>query len=506
MSKRGRKASWWGYSYFSETNEKNPNGNALYQCQAPTGVDKEGKPVLCCELISYLGSPTPLKTHLSTRHREWHAKIKAEKAGNVKEKKQQKLTEVGVEVKQESSAPRAASAEEKRELDEDLLGYVVDDLRGVSSVEGISFFKRLTFLSFSYYLRIGKGFKRLVRRGRPVFPDSMFKREHVVELIHDEAHRDRNERIPIYKLTAADRSLTTDFYTAKNQAEIMVLTSHGFNAFWQLEPIVLGGRASSVAHTGTFSLLFFTFFFLFFLLHYYFEEFLEFKSDSNRLGDEIEKIIGEIHDPWSDGRLPFRIVRDQAANGKKGVRQYFAEAPPRPNYDGNDCICHIVDREFKTTLQSSPLAPVFAQQHKIVAYFKKSNKANNYLMEAQMNRLEQNASYFQDRAEALGWNSADSWVEIPSSKKPLKFKISMPVRWWSDIDEVTRFILLEEVGSEAISRVRKDLKKKGKLDKRDMLKLPDRDREALRRSVSALFPVKVCIKELEGPFLFSFFI
>lgn len=189
------------------------------------------------------------------------------------------------------------------------------------------------------------------------------------------------------------------------------------------------------------------------------------------------------------------------------MRQYFAENPPRDGYDGNDCICHIVDREFKVSLKDGPLGTVFAQQHKIVAYFKKSNKANNYLREVQERRLKENPSYFQDRVEALGWNAADSWVEVPASTKPLKYKISMPVRWWSDIDETTRFVLLEECGDEAISRVRKDLKKKGKMDKRDMLKLPDRDKEALRRSVPVLYPIKVCIKELEGTFrLFSYVI
>jgi hypothetical protein len=81
----------------------------------------------------------------------------------------------------------------------------------------------------------------------------MFKREHVIELIHDAALNDRKERIPIYKLSARDRSLTTDFYTAKNQAEVMTLTSHGFDAFWNLNPFVLGGRASSLPHTGTLS-------------------------------------------------------------------------------------------------------------------------------------------------------------------------------------------------------------------------------------------------------------
>jgi hypothetical protein len=138
MSKRGRKASWWGWDYFSSTDEKNSSSNPLYQCQVPSGLDKDGKAVLCCDLIAYSGSPTALKSHLSTKHREWHAKMKSEKVGNIKEKKQQKLTEIGVEVKKEtSSGPRPATDEERRELDEDLLGYVVDDLRGVSSVEGI---------------------------------------------------------------------------------------------------------------------------------------------------------------------------------------------------------------------------------------------------------------------------------------------------------------------------------------------------------------------------------
>ena len=87
-------------------------------------------------------------------------------------------------------------------------------------------------------------------RGRPIFPSSHFKRENVVTLIHLEALKSREELMLIYKFSAKDRSLTTDFYTAKNQAEIMVVTSHGLDALWNPNSIVLGGRASQQAHTG----------------------------------------------------------------------------------------------------------------------------------------------------------------------------------------------------------------------------------------------------------------
>lgn len=217
------------------------------------------------------------------------------------------------------------------------------------------------------------------------------------------------------------------------------------------------------------------------------------------LGDEIERILKEIHEPWSGGALPFRVTRDQAANGKKGVRQFFEPGPPRALYDGNDCICHVMDREFKVALKDGPLGPLFAQQHKIVAYFKKSNKAANYLQQAQLDKLRDNSQYFAERIAALGWDAGDSWLDVKPSNKPLKVKISMPVRWWSDVDQNTRYILIEEPIMEAQSKIRKDLKKKAnKEEKREMLKFRERDLEALRKAVPILYPVKLAIKELEG--------
>jgi hypothetical protein len=226
------------------------------------------------------------------------------------------------------------------------------------------------------------------------------------------------------------------------------------------------------------------------------------------LGDEIERILKEIHSPWCEkpDDLPFRLVRDQAANGKKGVLQFFAGNPPRADYDGNDCVCHIMDREFKKALHSSPLGAIIEQQHKIVAYFKKSNKAANFLKEEQQSLLSANANYFSERLEALGWNAEGSWVQLTASKKPLKLIISMIVRWWSDIDQNTRFILLEEPLASAISKLRKELKKKGgekKQAKREMLKILDRDMDALRKAVPILYPIKLAIKELEGNYSFS---
>jgi hypothetical protein len=93
----------------------------------------------------------------------------------------------------------------------------------------------------------------VAQRGRPKIPENRFKREHVIELIHDEAFRMRQERVPIYKVSARDRSLTTDFYTAKNGIEIMAVTSHGLDALWRPNSMILGGRYSNQSHTGIFS-------------------------------------------------------------------------------------------------------------------------------------------------------------------------------------------------------------------------------------------------------------
>lgn len=175
--KRGRKSSFWGHSFFKKTKESNASGNPLHQCQVPTGKDKDDKDILCCELVAYSGSPTNLKAHLQGRHREWYAKMKAEKIIK-NEKKQQKL-DVHVEVKEKIPSKgveerRAANEEEKAQLDEDLLSYVVDDLRGVSSVEGLIY----VFFIFSILFKFLFQAKAFIRSrhvvGLPIFRSRCF--------------------------------------------------------------------------------------------------------------------------------------------------------------------------------------------------------------------------------------------------------------------------------------------------------------------------------------------
>lgn len=205
-----------------------------------------------------------------------------------------------------------------------------------------------------------------------------------------------------------------------------------------------------------------------------------------------------MQEVWGGNLQPFRIVRDQASNGKKGVRQFYADTPPRPGYDGNDCICHVLDREVKETLKNGALGPLFEQQHKAIVYFKKSTKAGKELLEQQQKRLDSDPNYFMHRLETLGWNNPDSWVKVPIPTKPLKPLLGVATRWWSEIDENIRWILLEEPWLDAIATVRRNLKKKNKIAKAALLKFKERDLEALKKMVSILHPFKDAIKELEG--------
>jgi hypothetical protein len=103
--------------------------------------------------------------------------------------------------------------------------------------------------------------------------------------------------------------------------------------------------------------------------------------------------------------------------------------------------------------------------------------------------------------EELGWNSQEDLIKVPTSQKPLKVVIAMEVRWWSDIDQDTRYILLEEFIKPSLKSIRDEMKKKAdKAEKREMLKISDRDMDTLRKMVPILYPVKKAIKELEGPF------
>jgi hypothetical protein len=146
MSKRGRKTTWWGWEFFSETPEKNASNNVMYICQVPIGKDKDDKPLLCCESLAYAGTNSSLKLHLQGRHRVWYAE---KKSGFVKNpSKQARLTDIGIKVEKiEETEKRHATKDERDQLDADLLGFVVDDLRGVSYVEG-----SICFLPFHYIL------------------------------------------------------------------------------------------------------------------------------------------------------------------------------------------------------------------------------------------------------------------------------------------------------------------------------------------------------------------
>lgn len=212
----------------------------------------------------------------------------------------------------------------------------------------------------------------------------------------------------------------------------------------------------------------------------------------------------EIHDPWSGGAIPFRVVRDQAANGKKGVRQFYLIDPPRPDYDGNDCVCHVMDREFKKTLEKGALGELLAFEHRVAVYFKKSSTAGKILNDCQREKLEVNANYFSERAQSLGWNQAGAWLQLPISNKPLRPILSMPVRWWSGVDENVRFSLQVECYEEAIPRVQRELRRKSKHAKAEALDCEERDLAHLVRLPPYLYPIKLAIKELEGPFIYYY--
>lgn len=218
----------------------------------------------------------------------------------------------------------------------------------------------------------------------------------------------------------------------------------------------------------------------------------------------MQNYLEDQNNFWGKGKKPFRIVRDQAANGKKGVRQFYDTAPPWQEYEGNNCVCHVLDREVKTTLADGVLGPLFSLEHKIVAYFKKSNKAGRALHDQQLALLTANPNYWQERLDSLGWNAPTSIIFVTKPKRTLKPILSVPVRWWSQIDENVRFILLEEAFVAAIALVRADLKKRGKKEKADLVKIKERDLLALRKMAAVTFPIKSAIKELEGTSTFYY--
>ena len=139
MSKRGRKHSWWGWNWFSKTVEVNGSGNTIFHCKVQVSEGEGGEPVLCCDSIAYANTPTPFKNHLSGKYRVWYASQKAAKETTVKVKKQPRIDQAFTQEAErkvvEETSLREANLVEIAEMEE-LLSFVVDDLRPAKSVQG----------------------------------------------------------------------------------------------------------------------------------------------------------------------------------------------------------------------------------------------------------------------------------------------------------------------------------------------------------------------------------
>jgi len=136
MAKRGRKASSWVWDWFKDTGKKNDDGHKILECIVPTGKkDEAGKTIVCCDNLVKISSPSSFERHLSQCHREWYAEHGLPEPD---QKRAKPATLDSFLVLKEDPTTRVASAEEQLEMNSDILSYVVDDLRPVSSVEGIN--------------------------------------------------------------------------------------------------------------------------------------------------------------------------------------------------------------------------------------------------------------------------------------------------------------------------------------------------------------------------------
>ena len=139
--KRGRRATWWGWEYFEVTSEKNESGNEVYHCLVETGKDVSGSPLKCLAPIAYCGSNSAFDSHLSSCHRLWYAACDEQRAAKKSRLSQTSLMAFATPKKSpeaEDVTLRAANDVEIKEMEDDLLSFVVDDIRPSSAIESIN--------------------------------------------------------------------------------------------------------------------------------------------------------------------------------------------------------------------------------------------------------------------------------------------------------------------------------------------------------------------------------
>jgi hypothetical protein len=111
---------------------------------------------------------------------------------------------------------------------------------------------------------------------------------------------------------------------------------------------------------------------------------------------------------------PFQITTDKGANMRLGVRNFMGKDGPNslpfPSYSrlsGIPCFAHGLSNMIKAAMQIPTIKLLYDKQTKAVKFFRKSNKANRALHNAQSELHQTVPNPFVAYHESLGWRKVD---------------------------------------------------------------------------------------------------
>lgn len=151
-------------------------------------------------------------------------------------------------------------------------------------------------------------------------------------------------------------------------------------------------------------------------------------------------------------------------------------------------MAHALDNLIKKACQTSEMGSLLAKQTGAVKYIRKSNTANRFLREKQIELHRVTPNPFDQYHTSLGWNTYP--------RNPLRLVISGKTRWWSLKKQNKRFLRLKPaiIPTLEAQLERDDIKP----EKKHFFEFSANDWKVLEHLDDILEPFKRAIKVLEG--------
>jgi hypothetical protein len=341
----------------------------------PRLPDSTQQCLTCAKALTYNNTTANFKKHLEKKHKALWDELQREEAPLAKKARVFHILAPDQPSLGDFFDPiKAAERSEANKrlvalLEKDTVRFICADLRPYSAVEGpfgshvlpafSGFHESIAPLRPHFHIFLGDGYKSVMQRGRPLLPQRLFDRHHAKLLVETAARQidDMNKKLYM-QLAAGYASWTTDIWTGLGQKEMCGLTAHFIPPDWSTGPqrVTLDLFYFPESHTG-------------------------------------ENLCAKLRERANLVGLPYRMTTDSGANVLLAARLFLGrEGPPSltfspsliPRREAIKCIDHLLDKMLKTAFKIPAVEALFERQQTTIKFFRKSNKANTRLFQAQV--------------------------------------------------------------------------------------------------------------------------